>query len=102
MIAYKHQQDLDDKHLEKYANELALDLDTPVIFQLTDNVDNGKIVATIAAIITIVGLIANPIIGVTLNDSSSITPTELASLLENENILDTTNCDRQFCLIQKE
>ena len=44
------------------------------------------IVAAVAAVTTIVSLIAAPIVGIMLNDSISITPTKLASLLENGNI----------------
>jgi len=44
------------------------------------------IIAVVTAVTTTVGLIAAPILGVTLNDSSQTTPTRLANLLENGNI----------------
>jgi len=50
------------------------------------------IIAAVTAVTTTVGLIAAPIVGVTLNDSvSSITPAKLASLLENGNISEFNN-----------
>jgi hypothetical protein len=49
------------------------------------------IIAAATAVTTIVGLITAPIVGFTLNDSSSITPTKLANLLENGNISEFNN-----------
>ena len=54
------------------------------------------ITAAGTAVTMIVGLFPAPIVGVTLNDSSSITPTKLANLLENGNISEFNNERKQF------
>jgi uncharacterized protein YjbI with pentapeptide repeats len=54
------------------------------------------IAAAVSGVTAIVGLIAAPIVGVTLNDSISVTPSRLASLLENSNISEFNNERKQL------
>jgi uncharacterized protein YjbI with pentapeptide repeats len=54
------------------------------------------LVAAVTAATVIVGVIAPPVIGTTLNDSVSVTPSRLASLLENGNISEFNNERKQI------